>query len=277
MKTSSLLSGFVAVAALSLGAQASAAYDYNGYWVYVWTNTSGGAFGTASNWGAVKNTTQGSLASVTGSPAAADVAYIGYTYSYSNGVQTFSQLSTHPSITVTAGGSPKTLFLGDNVTYQAPAWPDSTRMVYMGENALYTGTSQGFRSGNTYTFDFGSMTGTSRISMRDVWVQACTMKFQGDVTMTGDTFSYTLFAATNLAQNAGTWVASDVSVTDRFGKDLAYAGYVTDATQIGRGQYGLVLDGGSVKLQANGTIPEPATATLSLFGLSALMMRRRRK
>ncbi len=180
-------------------------------------------------------------------------------------------------MTHTGGGSPKTLFLGDNVTYQAPAWPDSTRMVYMGENALYSGTSQGFRQGNTYTFDFGSMTGSSKISMGDVWVQACTMKFQGDVTMTGDTFSYTLFAATNLAQNAGTWVASDVSVTDRFGKGLAYAGYVTDAAQIGRGQYGLVLDGGSVKLLANGTIPEPATATLGLFGLSALMMRRRRK
>lgn len=276
MKTS-LLSVLAAVAALSLGGQAAAAYDYNGYWVYVWTNTSGGAFNTASNWGAVKNATQGSLVAAGGSPANADVVYIGYTYSYSNGVQTFSQLSTHPSMTVTGGASPKTLFLGDNVTYQAPSWPDSTRMVYMGENARYAGTSQGFRAGNTYTFDFGSMSGTAQISMGSVWVQACTMKFQGDVAMTGDTFSYTLFAATDLQQNSGTWVASDVSVTDRFGKDLAYAGYVTDAAQIARGQYGLVLDGGSVKLLASGTIPEPATATLGLFGLSALMLRRRRK
>lgn len=277
MKTSFLLYGLMAVAALSLGSQASADYDYNGYWVYVWNNASGGEYGTASNWGAVKSTTQGALASVTGTPGGNDVAYIGYTYSYSDGVQTFSQLAERPAMTITGGGSPKTLFLGDNVTYNAPAWPDSTRMVYMGENSRYVGTSQGFRSGNTYTFDFGTMNGTAQIAMGDVWVQACTMKFQGNVTMTEDTFSYTLFSATNLAQNAGTWVASDVSVTDQFGQSLAYAGYVTDSSLIDRGQYGLVLDGGSVKLLANGTIPEPATATLGLFGLAALMMRRRRR
>lgn len=45
-----------------------------------------------------------------------------------------------------------------------------------------------------------------------------------------------------------------------------------------QGQYYIYTEGGNVKVQyvVAGAVPEPATATLSLLGLAALMMRRRR-
>ena len=45
-----------------------------------------------------------------------------------------------------------------------------------------------------------------------------------------------------------------------------------------QGQYYIYKDGNTIKVQyvVGGAVPEPATATLSLLGLAALMMRRRR-
>ena len=83
-----------------------------------------------------------------------------------------------------------------------------------------------------------------------------------------------------MAQNAGTWNASGVTVTDAQGNTLQYT---TDKDKIGTtGYYWLestyTVQGSTntVKIVAR-AVPEPATATLSLLALCGLAARRRRK
>ena len=135
------------------------------------------------------------------------------------------------------------------------------------------------------TFNFGDFSGTSTISMGEFWKQDYTVSFAGDVTMTGDTFSYTLFSATNMYQNDGTWNALDVSVTDASGNKLTYT---TDEALFGTAGYYWLEETGDAN--ANGgspftltlkaaAIPEPSAFGL-LAGLGALALvasRRRRK
>lgn len=75
--------------------------------------------------------------------------------------------------------------------------------------------------------------------------------------------------------NVSCFDASQMVVTDQNGEKLTYT---TDVANMQEGQFGLTYEDGFVKLVAHGgeLIPEPATASLSLLGLAALMMRRRR-
>ena len=270
LKSSLLLIGFL------LGGYTHAAS------LFVWDETPGHG-GTSGNfsqacWYFNSDVSTATSVAYTGTntPGAQAYCYIGYTFSYEDNRQVYTQTNT--AITVTAAGAYKYLWLGNNVTFSMATWPTGGQTVYLGTHSIIRGSSNGFSSNSTYNYDFGSFSGDAKLSMGSFWMQSgARVNFTGNLAMTADSFTYTLFSATNLAQNSGVWNASGVSVTDMHGKSLDYAGYFTDATQIDRGQYGLVLDGGSVKLLANGTIPEPATATLGLFGLSALMMRRRRK
>ncbi len=213
----------------------------------------------------------------TNTPGAQAHCYIGYTFSFEEGRKVFTQTGT--AITVTQAGSYNYLWLGDNVRYTMATWPSSGQTVYLGAHSVVTGTSNGYSNGATYNYDFGKFSGDALISMGAFWMQPnAKVNFLGDVVMTSDTFSYTLFSATNLAQNAGSWNASGISVTDAYGTSLSYAGYFTDASSIGLGEYGLVLDGGNIVLMANAVaIPEPSAASLGLLSMSAFLFRRRRK
>lgn len=233
-------------------------------WVYVWTGAStDNAWGTAGNWVTLRSPDASSTQAADNAPANVDPSFIGYDFSFDNGSQVLT--STDDKLTI----SPST-------------WLQGGKRIYLGSNVTLSGGNNGF---GEVSFNFGDFSGTSTISMGMFWKQNYTVSFAGDVTMTGDTFSYTLFSATNMYQNDGTWDASAVSVTDASGNKLTYT---TDENLIGTaGYYWLAEegeanpDGGSpFTLTLNAAaIPEPSAFGL-LAGLGALALvasRRRRK
>lgn len=83
----------------------------------------------------------------------------------------------------------------------------------------------------------------------------------------GGNFSTDIYQNWTLA--VGTMTGSDGSELTSFEGDLT-------ASAENFGKYQLGFDTGGVYVQYVGVVPEPATASLSLLGLSVLMMRRRR-
>ena len=242
----------------------SSFYTNPNAWVYGWTgNGADNAWGTAGNWECLTSLGASSTQAAANAPAGADPAFIGYNLSFADGSQVLTSTD-------------------DVLAISAPTWLDGGKRIYLGSNVTISGGNNGFKD---VTFNFGDFSGTSTISMGDFWKQNYTVSFAGDVTMTGDTFSYTLFSATNMYQNDGTWDASAVSVTDASGNELFYT---TDEALIGKaGYYWLEEegeanpDGGSpftLTLHA-AAIPEPSAFGL-LAGLGALALvasRRRRR
>ena len=232
-------------------------------WVYVWTGDGTDTnWGTAGNWDTLRSLGASSTQAAANGPANADPAFIGYDLSFDNGSQVLTSTD-------------------DALTISAPKWLDGGKRIYLGSNVTLSGGNNGFKD---VTFNFGDFSGTSTISMGDFWKQNYTVRFAGDVTMTGDTFSYTLFSATNMYQNAGTWDASAVSVTDASGNELTYA---TEEAYIGKAGYywleetGEASDAGgspfTLTLKA-AAIPEPsAFGLLAGLGALALVASRRRR
>ena len=244
----------------------SSFYTNPNAWVYVWTgNGADTNWGTAGNWECLTSLGASSTQAAANAPAGADPAFIGYDLSLDNGSQVLT--SNTEAITVSV---PSTLST------------NATRTVYLGSNVTLSGGDNIFQG---VTFNFGDFSGTSTISMGDFWKQAGTVSFAGDVTMTGDTFSYTLFSATNMYQNAGTWDARAVSVTDASGNKLTYT---TDEARFGTAGYYWLEESGEASASGNSSftltlhaaaVPEPSAFGL-LAGLGALALvasRRRRR
>ena len=244
----------------------SSFYTNPNAWVYVWTGSGAdNAWGTAGNWVTLRSLGASSTQAADSAPANVDPSFIGYDFSFDNGSQVLTSTD-------------------DKLTISPSAWLQGGRRIYLGSNVTLTGSNNGF---GEVSFNFGDFSGTSTISMGEFWKQDYTVSFAGDVTMTGDTFSYTLFSATNMYQNAGTWDASAVSVTDASGNKLTYT---TDVDLFGTaGYYWLEQDGAeevdgsgnsSFKLTLHAAaIPEPSAFGL-LAGLGALALvasRRRRR
>lgn len=234
-------------------------------WVYVYTGA--GATPTSwddtSNWNLYTSVTDNEAETGGGyKPVNADPAIIGYDFSYVDGKQVLTANDVA-------------------ITLNTATWMGNGNRFYLGHNVTLQGSSNGFSGSQTVTFNFGDFGGTSVISMGDFWMQTnAAVNFSGEVTMTGNDFSYTLFKASSMKQNAGSWNASGVSVVDTNGNTLTYT---TDEDKIGTaGYYWLesTFAGEStsnvVTLVAK-SIPEPTTATLSLLALAGLAARRRRK
>lgn len=233
-------------------------------WVYVWTgNGNDNSWNTGNNWEYYQSASDDSADSNADyKPVNADPAFIGYTFDYVAGSQILT--ASNEVITVTT-----------------PTWMGGSGRVYLGSNVTLVGANNGYSANQSITYHFGDFSGTSVISMGAFWMQGgATVNFAGEVTMTENEFSYTLFTATNMAQNAGTWNASGVSVVDANGNTLTYttdedkigtAGYYwLESTYAGEGTTNAVM------LVAK-AVPEPTTATLSLLALAGLAARRRRK
>ena len=244
----------------------SSFYTNPNAWVYVWTGTGAdNAWGTAGNWVTLRSLSASSTQAAANAPAGADPAFIGYDLSFDNGSQVLTSTD-------------------DALTISAPQWLDGGKRIYLGSNVTLSGGNNGFKD---VTFNFGDFSGTSTISMGDFWKQNYTVSFAGDVTMTEGTFSYTLFSATNMYQNMGTWDASAVSVTDASGNKLTYT---TEEDLIGTAGYYWLEETGAGEVDGSGNspfkltlhaaaIPEPSAFGL-LAGLGALALvasRRRRR
>ena len=244
----------------------SSFYTNPNAWVYGWTgDVDDNDWGTAGNWECLISLGASSPQAAANAPAGADPAFIGYDLSFDNGRQVLT--STDEVLTISA-----------------PEWLDGGKRIYLGSNVTLSGGNNGFKK---VTFNFGDFSGTSTISMGAFWKQDYTVSFAGDVTMTGDTFSYTLFSATNMYQNDGTWDASAVSVTDASGNKLTYT---TEEDLIGTAGYYWLEETGAGEVDGSGNssfkltlhaaaIPEPSAFGL-LAGLGALALvasRRRRK
>ncbi len=269
------------LAALGLTGMAQADYSvtldssyYNGLgagrasWVYVWTGSSTGEYGTATNWSFLRNTGSTSLEQgESNKPVNADPAFIGFTFSYNEDTSEQILTANDTAITVTA-----------------PTWMGNgtnCRDVFLGNNVTIYGTNNGFDT-NTVSFHFGDMSQTqSSIQMADFWKRAGTVNFTGTLDMTSSSFKYTLFHSTKMYQNVGTWNA-DFTITDQYGETLQYAEMGSE--NVGKDGYywleqtGSGTDGGdfTISIVAQAT-PEPTTATLSLLALAGLCARRRRK
>ncbi len=241
----------------------SSLYTNPNAWLYVWTGDGENSnWDNGNNWAYYQSAGDDTADVAAGQkPVNADPAFIGYDFTYENGKQYLTANNTE-------------------ITVTTPTWMGGNGRIYLGNVVTLYGTNNGFSSNQTITFNFGDFSGSSVIEMGSFWMQGgATVNFAGNITLTESDFSYTLFTSSNMAQIDGTWNAEAVTVTDANGEALLYA---VDESDIGKAGYYWIETTGtkggaySVSLVAK-TIPEPATATLSLLALAGLAARRRRR
>ncbi len=259
MKKSLTIISLLLAGALSGNAAYSVTTDDSFYtnpaaWLYVWTGSAGdNSWDSGTNWDYYQNATdQDASSDSSHKPISSDPAFIGYNLSIVDGKQVLT--ANNDSLTVTM-----------------TAWPSTH--IYLGTNVTLQGNDNGFNTGTT--IDFADFSGTSTITMGPFWKRG-DVNFTGSVTMTSDTFEYTLFTSSALNQDAGVWNGSGINVVDALGNTLTYSADVTDAAgfyYIEKTQSDGIT---TIKLRAT-AVPEPATATLSLLALAGLAARRRRK
>lgn len=273
-KTLSIMALVLAVSASHAATVLQPDFDYNGYWVYVWTGSEGGQW-TDDHWSILQSSGQSSLNPGTGyKPVNGDPGFIGYDFSIQDGKQTFT--SSQNPITVTGGGDllgyTGHMYLGDNVTLNASSYGDySTFTMHLGANAKANfGFDMGIAAGTV--FDFGLMTGNSLVTIGTAWMKGSTI-LQGSYTMTGLTASIDMFKIGFGAGSLSDFDGSQLNVTDADGNKLAYS---QDASNLKDGEFGLQYNDGNIQLVAKGGVPEPTSVSLGILGLGALMMRRRR-
>ena len=228
----------------------SSSYTNPASWVYVWDPS-------VSDWAVFTklDDTYGTFPGYT--PAENDPAYVGYTFKMIDGVQTL--ISTDKVMTV-----------------NAPKWIGS-KGVYLGSNVTLTGNDNGLKSGAS--IDFADIATSQLEYTGRLWKQG-DVTITGSLTLSADSFEHTFFSVSQMEQMSGVWDFSGFVVTDAQGNALTYT---TDAEKIGKAGYFWVEETAfsqgaaySATLVAK-SIPEPATATLSLLALAGLAARRRRK
>lgn len=229
-------------------------------WVYVWTGKESQQWENGNNWQYYESAGDDSAGvNAENKPINADPAFIGYDFAMVDGKQV-----------LTANDS--------NITVMVPKWMGGGGRIFLGNNVTLFGTSNGYSSNQSMTYNFGDFSGTSVISMGDFWMQAnARVNFTGTINMTSPTFSYTLFTSTNMKQNSGIWDASGIDVFDKHGNKLTYT---TDEEKFGMvGYYWLeqnTTENGVFTVSVN-AVPEPAVLSFSALALAGLAARRRRK
>ncbi len=258
-------------------------------WSALWVGGESGDFGEpwkdgssgSSNWVKTGKTANPETLTSDGyAPSTGDPTFIGYTYT--PGLFTIND----DVITVNnAGVVSEKIYLGNNVTFNMISSEVNNSTVHLGTNTQYNLCRSGghILKGITFVFDSFSLENTAQVTLvTDTWKQPGTAYFEGAYTLCEAEFSYTLLsvgdAATLYNINSGTWSAENFKLTDSDGNTLSYQGCVESIDALSEGQSGLVVNEQGATLVAKNfaPVPEPATASLSLLGLAALMMRRRR-
>lgn len=220
-------------------------------WIYAWDASD-------KTWKVSKSLNDTTLTTHQTPSSSADPVFVGYDFSYENGVQTMTATDT-------------------TISLAAPSWWSSTKGVYIGNNVTITGTDNGINSGVRFHF---SDISTSVLGYTGRMWKRGDVAVSGSLTLNADYFEHTFFTANSMEQNDGAWNFSTFNVTDANGNALTYT---TDAENIGKAGYFWVetseyvqYSSYSAKLVAK-AIPEPTTAALSLLAFCGLAARRRRK
>lgn len=245
---------------------------------YVWTSSEDGAWGNVDNWRYAENSFAQSLSGPQAYyyPGGNDTAFIGYDFAFEDGHQTYT--SNNVPLHVTNAIHVKEMYLGDHVELELAngQWLGNTT-IHLGLDTVFSGSNNGFNSNSSVAFAFDDLSGSAAITLGDLWIRGgAAVTFSGSALMTGATYTRTLMTIGNLAQNAGTWGVGEMTVRDASGNLLSYAGNVAGLEELQDGQFGLVVEQGTVSLVAK-MVPEPSAALMGLLSLAGLTFRRRRR
>ena len=228
--------------------------------VYVWDeNVPSGDTQTEANW-VVKPDTW----STPQTRPLTSTLFIGYTVASDGDDKVYNQTDTALSVTYMGSPNPAAVYLGKNVTFRV-------------NDCIFN---------NSMRLDFGDLAGSTTVVTGKPWRGNVTLTLAGEYTMESQDFSYTLISPTGgnfdaSATNSIVSYAGAFTITDQNGSILQFA--ATDSDYVGQAGYYWfeatgVKDSYQLQLVAKGTtVPEPATATLSLLALAGLCARRRRK
>lgn len=245
---------------------------------YVWTSSEDGAWTNVNNWRYAPNSSADSLEGPQANyyPGGNDAAFIGYDFAFEDGHQTYT--SNNVALNVTNAIHVKEMYLGDNVEVELAngRWLGNTT-IHLGLDTVFSGNDNGVDYDSSVAFAFDDLAGSAVITLGDLWIRSgAAVTFSGSALMTEATYTRTLMTIGNLAENSGTWGVGNMTVTDAKGNLLSYAGNVAGLEELQDGQFGLVVDQGTVSLVAK-MVPEPSAALMGLFSLAGLTFRRRRR
>lgn len=227
---------------------------------YIWSGAAGnGIYGDSNNW-TVNGVPNGYYPQSNG-----DAAIIGA----DSGTITWSNQQGHFGATNTIQlGSGNTLLC---TTYSGTGDFNVNKVMLEGNANLVFESTNAFGIGNDFTLDFGTFTATEHGSWTATdtagfWTNGHTVSFTGTLDMNSLSGSGSIeLAAIKSSQSGGNLIL------DLSGLNIASNSQVqASVTQ--------VTENGITKVIVNyETVPEPATATLSLLGLGGLLLRRKRR